>query len=185
MNFIIIHGTYGDPGEHWFPWLKKGLEELGHKVIVPKFPSAEDHSLMNWMNVLNNYNEIFNKQLILVGHSIGVAFILRKLEEINDPIKASFLVAGFVGVLGNKYDGVNKTFFENDFNWDKIRSNCERFYVYHSDNDPYVPLEKGESLARKLNAKLKIVESAGHFSKTAGYTKFDLLLKDIKKEVEE
>jgi predicted alpha/beta hydrolase family esterase len=44
-NIFIIHGSYGNPDENWFPWLKKELEQEGHKVFVPKFPTPEDQSL--------------------------------------------------------------------------------------------------------------------------------------------
>jgi hypothetical protein len=37
-NIFIIHGSYGYPEENWFPWLKKELSKLGHRVFVPKFP---------------------------------------------------------------------------------------------------------------------------------------------------
>src|SRR3989338_4142675 len=41
-NVFIFHGTGGYPEENWFPWLKKELEELECKVIIPKFPSPEN-----------------------------------------------------------------------------------------------------------------------------------------------
>ncbi len=48
-NIFLIHGSYGHPQENWFPWLKKELESLGHKVYVPAFPiptkRGEGHKL--------------------------------------------------------------------------------------------------------------------------------------------
>ena len=38
-NIFIIHGTEGYPEENWFPWLKKELEQKGHIVFVPQFPT--------------------------------------------------------------------------------------------------------------------------------------------------
>ena len=55
--------------------------------------------------------------------------------------------------------------------------------MFHSDNDPYVPLEKAKNLAKNLDADLTIVKNAGHFNEKAGYTKFELLLDKIKKEL--
>ncbi len=178
---FIIHGAYGHPEENWFPWLKKELEKEGIEVYVPKFPTPEGQTLENWIGVFQKYVELLDENSIMVGHSLGPAFILNVLEKGDRKIKAAFLVAPFVGLLGNPtFDNINKTFTDKDFDWDKIRSNCKDFYIYISDNDPYVPLEKGKFLADKLNATLKIIHNAGHFNEAAGYTKFELLLKDIK-----
>jgi len=78
---------------------------------------------------------------------------------------------------------LNKTFLEKPFDWKKIRQNCKSFYVFHSDNDPYIPLSKAEELAKSLNAELIIVKNAGHFNKASGYIKFELLLEKINKEL--
>ena len=51
--------------------------------------------------------------------------------------------------------------------------------MYHSDNDPYVPLEKGVALANGLGSEVILVEGAGHFNVEAGYTRFERLLEDM------
>ena len=178
MKFFIIHGTYGYPEENWFPWLKEELEKLNHEVIVPKFPTPEDMSFKNWMKIMEQYT--IEEDDIFIGHSIGPAFILRLLEE--HKAKAAFLVAGFLGALGNKeVDELNSSFFAEPFDWNKIKENCKSFYVFYSDNDPYVPQEKAKELANKLGVEPIFVKGAGHFNETAGYAKFPLLLEEIKK----
>lgn len=135
------------------------------------------------MKTFGKYERYLDKNSIVVGHSIGPAFLLSVIEKRNEPIKAAFFVSGFVnGSLGNpKFDKINKSFTEKKFNWVKIKRNCPKFYVLHSDNDPYVPLARAKDLAKKLGTKVIIVESAGHFNESAGYKKFDLLLQKIKK----
>ncbi len=180
MKAIIIHGAYGNPEENWFPWLRRELEALGFEAFVPRFPTPEGQSLENWMKILEECRE-FDKNTTVIGHSLGCAFILRKLETLRNPINSAFLVAGFVGKLGNeKFDRINSSFFERDFDWERIRKNCAHFEVFHSDNDPYVSLEKGRELAEKLGAKFILVRGADHFNEKAGYTEFPLLLERIK-----
>jgi predicted alpha/beta hydrolase family esterase len=117
----------------------------------------------------------------MVAHSIGCALILRQLERQRQPIRAAFLVSGFVGELGNpQFDPLNAPFFREPFDWNRIKSNCRHFFVYNGDNDPYVPLEKGKELAHKLGTTIQIVKGGGHINEAAGFTHFDLLLKDIK-----
>lgn len=182
MNAFMIHGAYGNPDENWFPWMKKGLEALGYEVFIPKFPTPKGQTLKSWLDVFNSYQHYMNKDSIMIGHSIGAAFILDVLEKLDKPARASFLVAGFTGLLGSPvFDSINKTFVDKPFNWKKIKSNCSSFFVYHSDNDPYVPLKYGKDVAKNLGVDLTVVKGAGHFNESSGYKKFEVLLKEIKK----
>lgn len=176
-NVFIVHGADGHPEENWFPWLKNQLEQKGYQVFVPKFPTPENQTLDQWMKVLDQYIEHINKDTIFVGHSLGVPFILNVLEKHR--VNAAYLVAGFTGLAGNHYDPSMKTFAQREFKWDSIRANCDKFVVFHADNDPYIDLGKGKELADNLGVELNIVNGAGHFSEAAGYTEFDELLAAI------
>ncbi len=183
-NVFIIHGAYGNPEENWFPWLKSELEKLDCKVLVPKFPTPENQSLQNWLNVFKDYKQYWDRNSIVIGHSLGPAFLLSVLENLERPIKSAYFIAGFVGLLGNtEFDKLNKTFVTKKFNWAKIKNHCEKFYVINSDNDPYIPLEKGKNLAENLDAELIILKNAGHINKEGGYIKFNFLLRKIKDEL--
>jgi len=183
MKVFIIHGSYGNPYENWFPWLKEKLEKNDNQVIIPNFPTPDNQILENWMKIIIPYFENTNKDVIFVGHSLGPAFILSVLEKINHPIKACFFVAGFIGDLKNTdFDKINNTFTNKSFDWKKIRENCPRFIIINSKDDPYVPLEKGKELANNLNTELIIFEKAGHFNESSGFTKFPELLEMIEKE---
>jgi len=179
---IILHGSYGSPNENWFPWLKVELEKSGFKVFVPQFPTPKDQTLDIWLKIFKKYAKNLDHNSILIGHSISCAFILSILEGLNVRIKAAFLVAGFLGPLGNDfYDSISKTFTQKEFDWEKIKNSCAEFFIYSSDNDPHVPTSKGEEIAEKTGGMLKIVNGAGHFNAKSGYIKFELLLEDIKK----
>src|SRR3989338_8071403 len=182
-NVFIVHGAYGDPDGNWFPWLKKELHNLGCKVIVPKFPTPENQSLKSWLKTLDKYKEYLNDDCILIGHSIGPAFLLSVLE--TRKAKAAFFVAGFIGKFTGKwadpqFDIINKTFAEKSFEWKAIKHNCKKFYLFYSDNDPYVPIKKANELGKCLGVKPILIKGAGHFDETSGYTKFNELLEVLK-----
>ena len=180
-NIFIFHGTGGYPEENWFPCLKQKLEKLGCKVIVPQFPTPENQTLENWLQALKNYERFYDENTILIGHSLGGAFLLRVLEKYNIKTKAAFIVAAPIGVLPIKNYESDKLFLENfSFDWKKIKSHCWKFFVFHSDNDSYVSLGNGKELAKNLNTNLIFIPNAGHFNTSAGYTKFDALFKKIK-----
>ena len=178
-NIFIFHGIGGNPEENWFPWMKKELEELGHHVIVPQFPTPKNQTLSNWLKVLEKYKKYITKGTIFIGHSLGVPFLLNVIEK--QPVKAAVLVAGFVGKAENKFDKYVKTFAQRTFNWSQIKKNCKNFLIFHSDNDPYLKLSKAEELAKNLKIKIILVKGAGHFNFSSGYRHFDLLLEKIKK----
>lgn len=182
MRVVIVHGAYGSPEENWIPWLKQELEKLECRVIVPRFPTPEGQELNAWLEILDQAVPGWNKGIILVGHSLGPALILKKIEELKRPIRAAFLVAGAVGPIGiEEFDSINVSFFEKGFVWAEIKQNCQNFFVYNSDNDPYVPLSHGKGLAQSLGVELKVIPQGGHLNEAAGYTQFPRLLEDIKK----
>lgn len=181
VNIFLIHGSYGHPNENWFPWLKTEMEKLGCKVIAPKFPTPEGQNLSNWMDILRKYETQIGQETIFVGHSLGVALILRFLEKAKNPINAAFLVSGFFKDEWNgEYDNLIGTFIKKPYDWQKIRQNARHIEIYQSDNDPYIPVSMGKEMAKHLGAELVLVKNAGHFNNEAGYTEFPLLLESIK-----
>lgn len=182
-NVFIIHGSRGSNKGHWFPWLKQELENLGCKVFLPQFP-IENQNLSDWLKEFNKIEAYLDENSLMVGHSLGNPFIMNVLQRRNSTIKAAFFVAGFTQLLNNPiYDPINKTFVEKGFDWKKIKQNCKKFYLFQSNNDPYIPLKEAELLAKNLETELIIVQNAGHFVKSNGYEKFELLLEKIKKEL--
>ncbi|MFA5050135.1 MAG: alpha/beta hydrolase [Candidatus Micrarchaeia archaeon] len=181
---FIFHGSYGSPNGNWFGWLKNELENEKIEVCIPKFPTPKNQSLENWMEVFSKYKDMVSENSVFIGHSLGVAFLLALLEK--HKIDSAFLVSGFIGNLENEiFDSVNKTFTQRKFDWEKIRKNCKKFYIIHSDNDPYVPLKKAQEIAKYLGLKVIIIKGAGHFNSEAGYNKFELLLEKIKEAMDE
>jgi predicted alpha/beta hydrolase family esterase len=109
---------------------------------------------------------------------------LNIIENLNKPIKSAFFISGFLSSLGNrKFDELNSSFIDPILDWTIIKSNCKNFVIFHSNNDPYVPLIKAEHLAKKLGVNVKLVENGGHLNAEAGFTKFELLFDEIKKEL--
>lgn len=177
---VIFHGTGGHPEENWFPWIKKELEKLNYTVIIPHFPTPANQTPESWFEVINMYLNSIISDSILIGHSLGGAFLLRVLESSENRVKAAFFVAVPIGVLPIKYYKTDKPFIGTPFNWEKIRQSATKFFVFHSDNDELVSLGNGSSLAKNLNTELILIKNAGHFNTKSGYIKFELLLNKIK-----
>ena len=183
-NVFIIHGTGGNPESNWFPWLRQELEKAGCKVFVPKFPTPENQSLKSWLVIFERYMKNLDENCIVVGHSLGVPFLLNILEQARKPIKAAFFVSAFTGLSGNKrYDDLHQTFVDKVFEWKSIRKKCGKFCVINSDNDQFIPLNLGQDIAKRLGAEFIVLNNAGHINQDSGYTKFEMLLEKIKAEL--
>lgn len=178
-TIVIVHGTMGSPDINWFPWLKRELEALGHKVIVPRFPTPENQNATAWLEAFHKAVPD-QKDLILVGHSIGATFLLHVLQNLDSPAFQTIFVAPVLGACGHPdYDALNKTFFSAAFDWDKIGNNAGRIQVFHGDDDPYVPLSHPIELAEMLDEQVTIVNGGGHLNAESGYTEFPSVLKSI------
>ena len=177
---FIVHGSYGSPEENWFPWIKAELENAGCWVHAPRFPTPRGQSLASWTKVFASFEGTIKDDTVFIGHSVGCAFILSLLERLDQPARAAFLVAGWTGSLGiPRFDPINSSIAEREFDWGRIKAGCREFRVYASDNDPYVPLAMSAALAKRLGAQFNLIKGGGHFNDAAGYKRFGVLLGDV------
>ena len=178
---VIVHGTRGGRDKNWFPYLDRQLSKLNFHVIRPQFPTPQGQTLSSWFKVWNKEVGPVDHSSILIGHSSAGAFLMRVLEKLKTPVRACFFVAPFVRDIGNdEFDKLNVRFYKGNYDWEKIRGRGRNFFVYASDDDPYVPLALSQEVADILKAKFILVKGAKHFNESAGFTKFPRLIKDIK-----
>lgn len=182
LHFLIAHGTGGSPAGNWFPWLKKALEEEGHTVSAPPFPTPENQSLTNWIKVAKealNGHEPSN--IVLVGHSTGSILVLRLAELTDKPYRAIFSICPFAQDLGNAdFDPLNSTFVQKPFDWGRVSQGAELITCFAGDNDPYVPLHMTQEVAAGAKAKLYVIPNGGHLNAETSYFEFPALLQEIR-----
>ncbi len=193
-NIFIFHGSYGSPEENWFPWLKKELEKLDNRVIVPQFPTPKTqdsaysgHRLQKWLRSFDKYRKLLNDKTIIIAHSRGCVFTYHLMPTLKTPIDCLFLVAPWMIFRWYPKDWKKTdSFHQKLFNWNKIREKAKYIEIYQSTNDD-TPVSEGRQIARKLGAKLILVKNAGHFNVASDekFKKFPLFLENIKKFIKE
>ncbi len=178
MHFLIVHGSYGHPQENWFPWLKAELEKEGHTADVPAFPTPEGQTWNNWYPMAKEALKDHKLgDTILIGHSIGAAFVLRLAERTAFPFRAVFAVCPFMHELGlEMFDVLNTTFIRPEPNWNDVKAGAKHIVCIAGDDDPYVPLAMPRKIAEKAGAEMVEIPNGGHLNAEAGCTKFPLLL---------
>ncbi|KKQ97749.1 MAG: hypothetical protein UT23_C0008G0022 [Candidatus Woesebacteria bacterium GW2011_GWA1_39_12] len=160
---IIVHCWEGYPKYCWYPQTKKELEEEGFEVEVPEMPETANPKLSGWLSKLKDIVQTPDKNLFLVGHSLGCITIMRYLESLKEGKKVGgvVFVAGFTDDLGYK-ELIN--FFTETIDFEKIREKSDSFYAINSDDDPYVSLKYADILKEKLGAISIIKHNMKHFS---------------------
>ena len=163
---FIIHGSYGYPGENWFPWLKEELENIGLRVFVPQFPCPKSnapsdgtHDIHKWFEVFLPYMQYLDRDTIIVAHSRGCVFLYHLLQRLNTPIHTAL----FVGPFLHHWMRKDWTADENDaqipFDWSKIKKNIYFRVVYQSTNDE-IPIEEGKEIAKNLDDEFILIGKA-------------------------
>jgi predicted alpha/beta hydrolase family esterase len=179
-HVVIVHGAYGSPDVNWFPWLSKELRARGVRVDVPTFPTPEGQTLTSWLSAFQQQIGPVTSDMVLVGHSLGPAFILRLLATTPLQVKGTFMVAPFIEPLQiERFDVPNRTFLEGPLDWGSVRERAGFIRIYGSDNDPYVPIDKTDDVAARLGASVTRIHGGAHLNTAAGYTTFPQLLTDL------
>src|SRR3990167_6854811 len=126
---IIVHGWDGFPENHWFPWLKKKLEEINFQVIIPAMPDPETPKIEPWVSQLKKAVGKVDQDTFLIGHSIGCQTIMRYLEQLSPSIKIGgiLFVGGWITLtptVTEKEESyqIAKPWLKTPLDWKKIKS---------------------------------------------------------------
>ena len=178
MRAIIFHGTGGSPDSYWIPYIKQSLQDRGYEVIVPQLPNTDNPNLKDSLDAALVLP--YDHETILIGHSSGAALILSVLESIEVKVRQVILVAGFFEPLNPPEP---ELMVQSSYDWEKIKSHCEKFVFINSDNDPWGCTDNvGKAMQEKLGGELVVPTGEGHMGSTTfnqPYREFPLLLKLI------
>lgn len=175
---FIIHGFEGSPNGGWRPWLMAELEKKDIYACALSMPRPEMPKKSEWIEEIKRHVDINNKdEIYLIGHSLGVPAILRYLEEYSPSnISGVILVSGPVNSTNEeKIDD----FMRDSFNFEVIKSKIKKTTVIHGDNDPLVPLSDAETISKKLDCKLMVVNNGKHLNGSAGFNELPKCLEAL------
>lgn len=177
-NALILHGTGNNSTGNWFLWLKEQLENIGYETFVPDLPDSDHPDSEKYWQVLKDFN--FNSETILVGHSSGASVIFGILDKLSleNKVNLAISVSGFY-----KDEGFNcENLFKEPFNWEKIKTQANKFFVIWSSDDPYIAKDQTDFISEKLAVSPTVFQNKGHFNleKSPDFKQFPELLEIIK-----
>lgn len=181
-QIVVIHG--GDPFETYEAYLtflknyeidfeklkRKGWKEtladnLGpnFEVFLPKMPNYMNAKYSEWKILFEKLIPHLEKNVILIGHSLGGIFLAKYLSENKFPKKilATFLVSA---PYDDKVSGESLVDFALPKSLNNLQKQGGKIFLYHSEDDHIVPFADLSKYRKSLPyAKVKTFKDHGHF----------------------
>ncbi len=177
MKAIIIPGNGNtDITENWFQNVKSELQKLGLDVIAENMPDPDLARKEYWLPFIKE--KLSTKDAILIGHSSGAVAILRYLEE--NRCKLAILVGACYTDLDNDHEK-KSGYFNNPWQWDKIKKNAQKIILFASKNDPYIPISEALFIKDKIEPEYHEYSDEGHFGADVNKTDFPEIITAVKK----
>lgn len=126
-------------------------------------PTTNSPTLVEWIEKLNELIDKVDKNLFLIGHSLGCITILRFLEQLKEDTKIGgvILVASPINNCGFLE---LQEFFEPPLDYNKVKEKAKHFTLIHSEDDPIVSIDQAHELKEKLDAKLILKQGLSHIT---------------------
>ena len=163
-------------GKGWKGSLQEKLGK-GFEVVLPIMPNPSNAKYAEWKIWFEKLFPFLEKEVVLVGHSLGGIFLVKYLSENKFPKKilAAFIVAA-------PFDDKDPHHSLVDFRPKKDLSGLqiqpkERFF-YHSQDDDVVSFAAFKKYKKVMkSAHFKEFKNKGHFNQSS----FPEIVRDIKK----
>lgn len=142
------------------------------QVLQPRMPNSSNARYVEWKIWFERMLPFIRQGVILVGHSLGAAFLVRYLATHKYPknIKAVILVAA-----PHNYGEVGD--FCIPLSLRRLTRQCKNVFFFHSPDDPIVPFSELSVYAKALpSATTMVLKKRGHFNQA----RFPELVKILK-----
>ncbi|MNT12459.1 putative hydrolase YdeN [compost metagenome] len=97
---------------------------------------------------------------IVIGWSSGAVAAMRYAE--SHTVRGLVLVSPSYTDLGDELEK-QSGYFDTPWKWDKIKENSQSIALITGDDDPYIPQDEFNTLAKELDATRIIVPNGEHF----------------------
>jgi leucyl-tRNA synthetase/predicted alpha/beta hydrolase family esterase len=158
-NFILLHGYGGRGNSNYRPWLKRELENGGHKVFTPDLPDTEKPNVNEQAGyVIKNFK--LDEKTILLGGSLGGSVVMRVLEKIKGRIAKAVLVDPVVfPEFNDRHRPAVKAAHDWKFNFKKIKKAAAEIILIGDKNFPIITRKQLIGVAEKLDTPLILAET--------------------------
>lgn len=148
------------------------LEEKGYNVIIPNFPVREEITIEGYFSLFNNYKEYFNKDLIVIAHSIGNPMFVKYISKNKLSVGKYISLAGFSKSYFNEgKDVLNEKVKLTILNKKELKDTInliEKRYSIFSKDDHIVPYTILKEFSNEIKSVAISIDGIGHMGKKSG-----------------
>ena len=119
-----------------------------------------------------------DENTIVIGYSSGAEAAMRYAE--NNKLFGTVLIGACYTDLGLKNEK-EAGYYDEPWQWDKIKNNQKWIMQFHSTDDPFIPVEEARFVHEQLNTEYYEYGNRKHFGDG---TEFPELVKAIKKKLD-
>jgi uncharacterized protein len=159
MAIIPGNGDSKIESSNWYGWVRDELIKLGYEVIARDMPDPVVAHMNIWLPFMEQKLKL-DENMVVIGHSSGAVATLRYLETHQ--------------LLGAILTGVNYTdlgypdekeagYYDNPWQWEKIKKNAKWIVQFDSTDDPFIPVKEPRLIHDKLKTDYREFTNRGHF----------------------
>jgi len=146
----------------------RNLDKLlgdGFEVIMPQMPCKQNARYAEWKIWFEKIIPFLRDGVVLIGHSLGGIFLAKYLAENDFPVKIA-VVYSVAAPFNEKDRGIGYSLgdFALPESLQKFQEQVGKIFLYHSEDDPTVPIADLEKYAQALpKAEKTVFQNHGHF----------------------
>jgi predicted alpha/beta hydrolase family esterase len=171
-RFLMVHGVqHRRPRQHWLWWLTEALRQRGEQVLYPQFPTPEQPSMSEWIDLLHaELAQLGDRERVVVCHSLGCALWLRAAQTLPADLRVSRVL--LVSPLGDQAFTVANG--NEEFKLERVdrgllaAASTRPPHVVVSATDPYAPANP-RAWSAALGLDCDLLPAAGHITPADGY----------------
>lgn len=159
-DVVLIHGNGGcTAADFWLPAVERELTALGLAVVNQTFPDNVKARARYWLPHLEALGA--GDDTVVIGHSSGAVAAMRYAE--THRLRGSVLVSVCHTDLGDAFERASG-YYDMPWDWDRIRAHQEWVGIFHSTDDPHIPVAEPRHVAARLGASYFELPGRGHFA---------------------
>ncbi|XP_063068766.1 serine hydrolase RBBP9 [Engraulis encrasicolus] len=162
---VIVPGNGAGDVEHcnWYGWANKQINKIPDVTCQLKnMPDPVTARETIWLPFMEKELQC-DEDTVIIGHSSGAAAAMRFAE--THKVFAIVLVGAYVSDLGDENEA-ESGYFSRPWEWERMRANAGHIVQFGSTDDPFLPWDEQEQVAKGLQADLHKYTDRGHFMNT-------------------